>query len=659
MTLALVAQVFLAWPEGAGMAATPDAVAEARSCLASHEPQKAAALLEEALVEAGAPDRATIVDLLRQSYRDSIALCEAAGKSREAAVYRENMAILDQAPTPPQSSPPAPTPTPVAAPADVPEPRKPLPIALPATASPSQAGGIEDKRLPRSLQPPDPRSLSEPPALVEPRALPSPTIEQSHLGAALRPNNPPQPAAAATAAAPAENDLLQADQLFTARKYDEAGQVYARLAGQNRLPAQRRQIWAYCRWVAVVAQINAHPRSDQEWDTIEKEIRSIQRLTPGNWYGEYLQNRVAEARRGGRSAGRPGRVVVRGSAPEEEDPGEAPRPVKRPSAPASVGGEEALGLPSLPASADAPGAANPEQDLALPRPDKPAPDAAVPSENATPSGAALGPVAADPPAAPAPVSWHVRDTANFSIYHTDAALAERVGKAAEAVRAQQAKRWGSNATRVSWSPRCDIYLYPTARQFAQMTGQPETSPGFSTMGMSGSRVTARRVNLRADHPQMLDAIMPHEVTHVVLADLFTQQQIPRWADEGMAVLAEPAAEQSNRCADLTGPLREGRIFKLSDLMAIDYPNAEAWSLYYAQSVSLTQFLVQLGTPQQFVSFVRGAQKIGIEASLKAAYKIDGFPDLEQRWQEFATRQAGELTASGREVSSTIEPTRRQ
>jgi hypothetical protein len=259
----------------------------------------------------------------------------------------------------------------------------------------------------------------------------------------------------------------------------------------------------------------------------------------------------------------------------------------------------------------------------------------------------------------APLAWHVRETANFSVYHADAALAERVGKAAEGVRAQQAKRWGSSGTRVSWSPRCEIYLYPTSRQFAQMTGQPESSPGFSTMGMSGSRVTARRVNLRADHPQMLDAILPHEVTHVVLADLFTQQQIPRWADEGMAVLAEPLAEQLNRAADLTGPLREGRVFKLSDLMAIDYPSAEAWGLYYAQSVSLTQFLVQLGTPEQFVAFVRAAQKTGVEASLRSVYKIEGFPDLEDRWQRFALRQAGELTASGREPSSATDSTRRR
>ena len=43
-----------------------------------------------------------------------------------------------------------------------------------------------------------------------------------------------------------------------------------------------------------------------------------------------------------------------------------------------------------------------------------------------------------------------------------------------------------------------------------------------------------------------------------------------------------------------------------------YPSAEAWNLYYAQSVSLTPFLVEQGNPEQFVSFVRSAQRKGVE-----------------------------------------------
>ncbi len=97
------------------------------------------------------------------------------------------------------------------------------------------------------------------------------------------------------------------------------------------------------------------------------------------------------------------------------------------------------------------------------------------------------------------------------------------------------------------------------------------------------------------------AILPHEVTHVVLADLFPSQQIPRWADEGMAVLAEPHSEQRLRAADLDKPLTSGQLFKLNELMVMDYPDGKYWSLYYAQSVSLTRFLVDQEAPRNSFS----------------------------------------------------------
>jgi hypothetical protein len=258
-----------------------------------------------------------------------------------------------------------------------------------------------------------------------------------------------------------------------------------------------------------------------------------------------------------------------------------------------------------------------------------------------------------------PISWHVHESANFRVYHVDAAAAAQASQTAEEVRSKQAKRWGSIATRSTWSPKCDIYLYPTPKDFAQMTGQPETSPGFSTMGINGNRIIARRVNLRADHPQLLTAILPHEVTHVVLADLFTEKQIPRWADEGMAVLAEPVSEQIGRANDLAVPLEQGRLFKLSELMAIDYPNAESWGLYYAQSVSLTQFLVEQSTPEQFVSFVRAAQREGVEQALRELYHIEGFPDLETRWRNYARRQIATVTASKDRQPGSNDATRRE
>jgi hypothetical protein len=149
--------------------------------------------------------------------------------------------------------------------------------------------------------------------------------------------------------------------------------------------------------------------------------------------------------------------------------------------------------------------------------------------------------------------------------------------------------------------------------------------------MNGGRIVARRINLRADHPNLIRAILPHEITHVVLADLFATQQIPRWADEGMAVLAEPTSEQELRAADLDKPLADGKLFRLTDLMVMDYPDGKYWSTYYAQSVSLTRFLVDQGSPTQFIDFVQNSQRKGIDTELKRIYKIDGLSDLQTRW----------------------------
>src|SRR5262249_24835755 len=86
----------------------------------------------------------------------------------------------------------------------------------------------------------------------------------------------------------------------------------------DRLPVDRRPHWAYCRWLDVVRRINGRPQSAREWDEIEAEVQSIQRLTPGNWHGEYLRSKVAESRRTGRrTSSASGNPIIPRSAPEE------------------------------------------------------------------------------------------------------------------------------------------------------------------------------------------------------------------------------------------------------------------------------------------------------------------------------------------------------
>lgn len=615
--------------------AEADVVAQARKLIADKDLRGAAEALEDALATVPADQRAAVVDLLRETYAKLVEDAKAAGNDREAAELAEDLAILEASPRPAAAAaapkadpkteePKADEPAVVVPRGSQPSDPEPEPTEPPAALElPALSGPADKAAEPSAEAPPAESSVEEIPALSTTAPPPKRTTAPAE---ALPPAqaDASAPVVKVPAPNPAAAELAEADAHFTRKNYGEAGKLYASLAARNSLPAERRKVWAYCRWAAVVDRINAPPRSAEEWDAIEREIDNIQTLVPGNWYGEYLKDRVIDSRKGERHAGRgAGRgLTIRGNTPEE--PGQAPTFRPAPGRPLvddqiqRAGGEAHLDLP-------APGA--------VPPPEPPPAPAQSPASAPSPAASA------------APIDWQVLETTNFRVFHVDAALAEKAAEAAEATRISQGAQWGSRAVRGAWTPRCDLYLYPTPADFARMTGQPETSPGFSTMGISGDRVTTRRVNLRADHPQLLTAILPHEVAHVVLADVFTDHQIPRWADEGMAVLAEPPAEQVGRAAELNAPLAQNQVFQLDQLMNIDFPGDEKWGLYYAQSVSLTQFFVRRGTPDQFIAFLKSAQRRGPETALREIYQIEGFADLETQWRAFAHRQASQIASA--------------
>ena len=581
-TLLVVATLGLAPSSPSG---TSDAVAEARRKLARDDGVAAVAILEAALPEAGGGKDA-LLELLQGAYVVAAKQAQLAGRVQEAETYRENLKILTRkarsakvvpvATPPPTVEPPSNPVHPIESPPPPFDPSATGPTPLPEGPTPPLSSPAE----------PEPPASGALPELLERLPSDSSNADAPSSGPSAPPSTP-------LSAAP---DLPAADAAFVAKDYLQAGRIYGALARDKRLPAERRDQWLYCRAFEVVARINARPKDDAEWAGIKAEIEQIRSLNPNNYLGEYLRDLAAE-RQAGRKKAKPAKaMVVRGSAPEEPATA-APR-------------------------------ARTASNVSAPDPSA---SSTVPASNGAGAASRIGTSAG---------RWQVLDSANFRIYHADPALASKVAQGAEAARKDLTRRWASKTPRAGWQPLCEIYLYPTAKQYAQMTGQPEDSPGFSTMGMNAGRIISRRLNLRADHPAMVQAVLPHEITHVILADFFTEQQIPRWADEGLAVLSEPADEQQRRAADLLTPLAENRLFAVDALMNMDYPDNRYWTLYYAQSVSLSRFLVEQGTSAQMIQFLQESQREGYEAALRRTYKIDGFPDLQRRWLAYARSKAG-------------------
>jgi hypothetical protein len=595
-----------------------EAISRARALLAKGDAKAAVTLLEDALPGAGADLGPTIV-VLRQAYVRAAEQAASAGKADEAAGYRENLEILnrrmrarpdDAKPAPTPGSEPPQTPTPKAAPLATTEPRpaltpppsiQPLPALPQLEATPEPLPTPDPAAMLASPTPTDvvPPIASRPDPLSPPTVLPRATQADEPVTPRPTARSEPledrrpkdvEPASAAPAGPSSKEILIAADRAYLAGKYLDANRGYAALAKAGQLPAGRKDHWAYCRSVDVLRRLKAKPTTAEEWASIDREIGEIKALNPTFWWAEYLRNLADDS---SRSAARtPKGRIVRGASPESDltSPGSSTSQPQR--TPSKQGKPGAL-VAAAPSGSG--GASTGRDDSTLP---------------------------------------YLTESANFRIHHADAALADSIARAAEATRESQARHWSGSMPR-NWSPKCEIDVYPTAVVFAAETKQAADSPGFSTMTSDGNAISGRRIRLRADHPDLLTAILPHEVTHVVLADLFPAQPVPRWADEGIAVLAEPQAEQERRLAELDRALQGGKVFTIESLMVRDCPEGEFWPLYYAQSISLTRFLVSQGKPAQFIDFLHRSQSGAIEGELRKVYGIEGYADLQKRWLDHA------------------------
>jgi hypothetical protein len=232
--------------------------------------------------------------------------------------------------------------------------------------------------------------------------------------------------------------------------------------------------------------------------------------------------------------------------------------------------------------------------------------------------------------------WQVAETANFRVFHTQTReTAEEVARVAERTRGEMQRKWFGDVSE-NWKPQCEIFLYPTAQDYSKATRESETSPGHSTTYCEGARVTARQIHLHCDDPALLSAVLPHETTHVALAGQFGDKPLPRWADEGIAVLTEPRDKIDRYLTRLPDYGRQQQLFTVRQLMQCDdWPDARRIPAFYAQSVSVIEFLANDKGAQTLTRFLRDGQRTGYEKALQKHYGYKDFTELEQEWRRFA------------------------
>jgi hypothetical protein len=213
-------------------------------------------------------------------------------------------------------------------------------------------------------------------------------------------------------------------------------------------------------------------------------------------------------------------------------------------------------------------------------------------------------------------------------------LAARLAREAERVRLAQLRKWLGDAPIPPWSPRCDIYLFPSRRLLVKLSGgDSKTGSAVSAPSrLYRGRIMSRRINLAADDAGLFVRTLPHEISHVVLDGLLARD-VPLWAHEGLATLEEPEESQQAAEAVVAAHRAAGRTFSVQALFGMGrYPDREYLQLFYAQSYSLVRFLVEAGGRPRLLAFLRGARPGRVEAALRQNYGWS-YLELQQLWMQ--------------------------
>jgi hypothetical protein len=172
-------------------------------------------------------------------------------------------------------------------------------------------------------------------------------------------------------------------------------------------------------------------------------------------------------------------------------------------------------------------------------------------------------------------------TTNFVVTAPDEQLARKFGEMAEFYRKEKALEWLGQEM-PNWPQRCPL----------RVVIAPAGAGGATTFGFDRGGVSSQQMDIKGPARQLLNSVLPHEITHTVLAHHFGRP-VPRWADEGGSVLSENDEERTShdiRCREI---LNQGKAFRLSVLFRmVDYPRDMI--VLYAEGYSVSAYLVERG-----------------------------------------------------------------
>jgi hypothetical protein len=210
-------------------------------------------------------------------------------------------------------------------------------------------------------------------------------------------------------------------------------------------------------------------------------------------------------------------------------------------------------------------------------------------------------------------------TPNFLVEAQTPEIAQQVGQYAEHYRREKALLWLGQEM-PQWPQRCPL----------KVTISMRGSGGATSFAFDNGRILGMDMKIEGTLERLLNSVLPHEVTHTVFAHSF-RCPVPRWADEGGAVLSEDDIERNRHDQLVRQILRTpGRSIPLRRLFMLkEYPPDVM--VLYAEGFSVTNFLVSRSNRTVFLHFLAHGMRSGWDDAVRVHYRYRNVEELEGAW----------------------------
>ena len=122
-------------------------------------------------------------------------------------------------------------------------------------------------------------------------------------------------------------------------------------------------------------------------------------------------------------------------------------------------------------------------------------------------------------------NWQIAESENFSVCCPQNVDLHEIAKECEHWRAQLIGYWlGPSEVENTWPTRCYVVLHPNATTYVQSVGAGAAQTyGCSSMKNEGGKIASRRIDLRLDRDDAIRRVLPHEMTHVIMAEVMSRE----------------------------------------------------------------------------------------------------------------------------------------